>query len=269
MTSVPLRFTVLGETRVWRDEVELDPGPPLRRTLLALLLARSGSPVPLPDIVEALWADRPPARAVNMVHRHVGQLRRLLEPGLPNRAEGSLLLRGGGGYRLLAPAGSVDLVRFRTLVAAARDHGDPARAVEAYADALALRRGPAAGCPSSAPPHPVFTELDREYDAVVREAADLALRRGLAHRVLPALSESAVRHPLDEGLQALLVDALAATGRRAQALDVLRSTATRLTDELGVDPGPELTAARHRVTAEPATEEEEGEEEGEAGACHH
>ncbi|MEV5841116.1 BTAD domain-containing putative transcriptional regulator [Streptomyces sp. NPDC051985] len=265
MTSVPLRFTVLGETRVWRDEVELDPGPPLRRTLLALLLARSGSPVPLPDIVEALWADRPPARAVNMVHRHVGRLRRLLEPELPNRAEGSLLLRGGGGYRLLAPAGSVDLARFRALVAAARDHGDPARAVEAYADALALRRGPAAGCPSSAPPHPVFTELDREYDAVVREAADLALRRGLAHRVLPALSESAVRHPLDEGLQALLVDALAATGRRTQALDVLRSTATRLTDELGVDPGPELTAARHRVTTEPATEPATAEAREEGG----
>lgn len=247
MTPVPLRFTVLGDVRVWRDEVEVDPGPPLRRTLLALLLARSGSPVPLPDIVDSLWAaDRQPARAVNMVHRHVGALRRLLEPGLPNRAVGSLLLRGGGGYRLLAPVDSVDLLLFRQRVAGARklvEKHDTGRAVEEFADALALRYGPTAGCPAEAAPHPVFTELDREYDAVVREAADVALGCGAAGRVMPALTETATRHPFDEGLQSLLVRALTQTGRRAEALEVFRSTATRLTEELGVDPGPELTAA--------------------------
>jgi DNA-binding SARP family transcriptional activator len=79
MTSMPLQF----EVRVRREETEVESRPPLRRTLLALPLARTGSPVPLPDIVDALWADRPPAHAANMVHRHVGHLRRLLEPGLP------------------------------------------------------------------------------------------------------------------------------------------------------------------------------------------
>ncbi|MER6961324.1 BTAD domain-containing putative transcriptional regulator [Streptomyces sp. NPDC000618] len=252
MSPMPLRFTVLGEVRVWRGGAEVDPGPPLRRTLLALLLARAGSPVPLPEIVEALWADPPPARAVNMVHRHVGELRRLLEPGLPNRAEGSLLLRGAGGYRLLAPPDSVDLLILRQLVHTAREslrRGDPEQAVEVFADALALRRGPAAGCPAQAPPHPVFRELDREYDAVVREAADAALGCGRADHVLPAVSGSAARHPLDEGLQALLVRALTATGRRAQALEVFRATAARLTDELSVDPGPELIAAGRRAAA--------------------
>ncbi|MEV1069082.1 BTAD domain-containing putative transcriptional regulator [Streptomyces sp. NPDC050263] len=230
----------------------MDPGPPLRRTLLALLLAGAGSPVPLPEIVEALWADPPPARAVNMVHRHVGELRRLLEPGLPNRAEGGLLLRSAGGYRLLAPPDSVDLLILRQLVGSAREslrRDDPEQAVEAFADALALRRGPAAGCPAQAPPHPVFRELDREYDAVVREAAGAALGCGRADRVLPALSGSAARHPLDEGLQALLIRALAATGRRARALEVFRATAARLTDELSVDPGPELLAAGRRAAA--------------------
>ncbi|MGI5458527.1 BTAD domain-containing putative transcriptional regulator [Streptomyces sp. CA-249302] len=256
MTSMPWRFTVLGELRVWRDGAEVDPGPPLRRTLLALLLARAGSPVPLPDIVDALWADRPPARAVNMVHRHVGELRRLLEPELPNRAEGSLLLRGGGGYRLLAPSGSVDLLVFRELATTAREllRSDASeQAVSVFAEALALRHGSAAGCPSAAPPHPVFSDLDREYDAMVREAADAALRHGHADRVLPALSESAARHPLDEGLQALHIRTLAATGRRAEAREVFRATAARLTDELGVDPGAELNAARLWVTSGPGT----------------
>ncbi|MGW1780954.1 AfsR/SARP family transcriptional regulator [Streptomyces sp. NPDC002143] len=262
MSPMPLRFTVLGEVRVWRGGAEVDPGPPLRRTLLALLLARAGSPVPLPEIVEALWADPPPARAVNMVHRHVGELRRLLEPGLPNRAEGGLLLRGTGGYRLLTAPDSVDLLILRQLVHTAREslrRDDPEQAVEVFVDALALRRGPAAGCPAQAPAHPVFRELDREYDAVVREAADAALGCGRADRVLPALSGSAARHPLDEGLQALLVRALAATGRRAQALEVFRATAARLTDELSVDPGPELIAAGRRAAApQPQTQGAQG-----------
>lgn len=255
MTPIPLRFTVLGDVRVWRDGAEVDPGPPLRRTLLALLLARAGSPVPLADIVDALWEERPPTHAVNMVHRHVGALRRLLEPGLPNRAEGSLLLRGGGGYRLLAPSGSVDLQRFHQLAQQARDllrrndRNGTDTVVDLYVQALALRQGPAAGCPVQAPAHPVFTELDRAYDAVVREAAEVALGCGRADRVLPALSASAARHPLDEGLQARLLLALAATGRTAAALEVFRSTAARLADELGVDPGPELIDARRQVTA--------------------
>ncbi|MGW0579095.1 BTAD domain-containing putative transcriptional regulator [Streptomyces sp. NPDC002920] len=250
MTRMPLRFAVLGDVRVWRGEAEVDPGPPLRRTLLALLLARAGSPVPLADIVEALWADRAPARAVNMVHRHVGELRRLLEPGLPNRAEGNLLLRGVGGYRLRTPADSVDLLLFRQRVRTARDlrrDGELASAVEEFAGALALWRGPTAGCPAQAPAHPVFTELDREYDAVVREAAEVALGCGRAGRVLPTLTASAARHPLDEGLQSLLIHTLTACGHRAEALTVFRTTATRLTEDLGVDPGCELIAAQEQA----------------------
>ncbi|WP_329219416.1 tetratricopeptide repeat protein [Streptomyces sp. NBC_01485] len=250
MEPVELRFVVLGAVRVWRDGTEVDPGPPLRRTLLALLLARGGAPVAVSDLVEGLWADQPPARAVNMIHRHIGELRRLLEPGLPARAEGGLLIRGAGGYRLAVPAGSVDLLRFRELAARARDARraeQPVRAVAAFAEALALWQGPAAGCPAGAPAHPVFSGLDLEHAAAVREAADTALDCGTADRILPALADSASRHPLDEGLQARLVLALASTGRRAEALDVYRSTAARLADELGVDPGPELSAAHRRV----------------------
>ncbi|MFC8428315.1 ATP-binding protein [Streptomyces sp. NPDC057253] len=64
----------------------------------------------------------------------------------------------------------------------------------------------------------------------------------------------AARRPLDEGLQASLVLLLTATGRRAEALHVFRSTADRLAEELGVDPGPELIAARMRANAEPEPE---------------
>ncbi|WP_427925088.1 AfsR/SARP family transcriptional regulator [Streptomyces sp. cg40] len=265
MASAALRFAVLGAVRVWRDGTEVDPGPPLRRTLLALLLARAGSPVPLPEIVDGLWAQDPPARAVNMVHRHVGELRRLLEPELPSRAEGSWLVRGADGYRLTVPGGSVDLLRFRELASAARAlrrSGQQEQAVEIFTEALALWHGPAAGCPVQAPTHPVFTGLDLEYAAAVREAADTALDCGTADRVLSALSDSAARYPFDEGLQSRLVLALAATGRRAEAQEVYRSAAARLADDLGVEPGAELRAAHRQSVGDPVRETGAGEPAG-------
>ncbi|MGW3728637.1 AfsR/SARP family transcriptional regulator, partial [Streptomyces sp. NPDC000851] len=83
-----MRFEVLGPLRVWQGERELDLGYPQQRALLGLLLVQAGRPVQLSEIVDALWAGRPPATARNVVRRYAGSLRRLLEPGLPPRAPG-------------------------------------------------------------------------------------------------------------------------------------------------------------------------------------
>jgi DNA-binding SARP family transcriptional activator len=151
---VDLRFAVLGPVRVWRDGVELRPGPPTQRTLPALLVARAGRPVPLAEIVAVLWGDHPPASAVNVVHRHVGLLRRRPEPDLPTREPGRWLVRAGGGYRLDVPADSVDLLRFRAL--RERSRREPAAAAGLLLEALELWSGPAAAGVDS----PVFAELD-------------------------------------------------------------------------------------------------------------
>ncbi|MDX6419422.1 MAG: hypothetical protein QOG28_4042, partial [Trebonia sp.] len=108
-----LRFTVLGAVRAWRGEAELDLGPPQQRAILALLLARGGQPTSLSELVDLLWRADPPASAVNIVHRYVGMLRRVLERGLPSRAAGRWLVRRAGGYRVAADAGALDLLRFQ------------------------------------------------------------------------------------------------------------------------------------------------------------
>ncbi|MEU4932550.1 hypothetical protein AB0G54_39665 [Streptomyces yokosukanensis] len=56
-----MRFAVLGSVRMWRGSVELEQGPPKRRALLALLLVRSGHPVPLHEIVDVLWGQTLPS----------------------------------------------------------------------------------------------------------------------------------------------------------------------------------------------------------------
>jgi len=227
-------------------------GGPRERALLALLLVRAGQPVAVSEIVGVLWGPHPPHSAVNVVRRHVGALRRLLEPGLPARAAGRWLARDAGGYRWTADAGSLDLLRFRRL----RDEAcrvEPARAVELLTEALDLWQGPvAAGLPAQVRERAGFGAVERERLGAVREVADAALDAGAPEAVLPLLREAAADNPLDEPLLARLILALGALGRRSEALGVHRATSARLADELGIDPGAELHDAGRRVLQEPA-----------------
>ncbi len=246
-----VRFTVLGPVRAWHGRIEIDLGPPRRRTLLALLLINGGQPVSNGDIVDVLWGQEPPLTAVNQVHGHVGVLRRLMEPGLPPRAPGRWLIRAGGGYLLDVDSENLDLLRYRRLWHQAREvaaAGRPEQAIQLAVHALELWQGPAAdGIDRQARSHPVFAALDREYASATREAADLALLAGTPGPVLPIVEQAAARAPFDESLQARLVRMLAATGARAEALNVYQAARARLADELGIDPGPELRSAQVSV----------------------
>ncbi|MFE2970602.1 BTAD domain-containing putative transcriptional regulator [Streptomyces sp. NPDC059340] len=257
MAPEPVRFAVLGPVRVWRAGTELHLGRPQERALLALLLVRAGQPVSMSEIVDVLWGRRPPDTAVNVVHRHVGALRRLLEPGLPTRAPGHWLLRDTGGYRLVADSGSLDLLRFRALRVEGRraaSDGAPALAVDLFTEALSLWQGPAAhGIPVEARAHAAFGSLDDERLATVKEAADVALRAGVPGVVLPRLREAAADSPLDEPLMARLMLALSATGQRPEALSTYLTVSDRLADELGIDPGPELRDAHQAVLRDAAS----------------
>ncbi|WP_306820073.1 AfsR/SARP family transcriptional regulator [Streptomyces sp. DSM 40750] len=246
-----LRFEVLGPLRVCRGEAELDLGFPQQRALLGLLAVRSGRPVPVCEIVEVLWPERPPASAMNVVRRYAGSLRRLLEPGLPPRAPGRRLLRRAGGYLLEADEDEVDLLRFRALVKRGKRAAATGRseaALRHFVDALSGWRGPvAAGIPAAVRQHAVFAEVERELVRTTRMATDAALLCGGAELVLPRLRQAVELDPLDESSHAGLVMALAASGLQAEALAAYERVRRLLAEELGVAPGTELAAAHTRV----------------------
>ncbi|MFD9430799.1 BTAD domain-containing putative transcriptional regulator [Streptomyces sp. NPDC060002] len=252
-----MRFEVLGPVRVWREEGEereageLDPGFPQQRALLALLLTHAGRPVPTSEAVDVLWAERPPASALNVVRRYAGALRRLLEPGLPPRAPGRRLLRRTGGYLLEAATDEVDLLRFRELTRQgkrAAATGRPETAARQFVLALGEWRGPVAmGIPASAREHVQFTAVQRELLETARLAADAALLCGHAEQALPALRRATAHDPFDEPLHARLMLVLAACGLQAEALGAYEDVRRRLTRELGLTPGTELAAAHTRV----------------------
>ncbi|MCG7205571.1 AfsR/SARP family transcriptional regulator [Streptomyces arenae] len=246
-----LRFTLLGPVRAWRGAEELPLGPRQQRLLLAALLAGAGRPVPLSELIGLLWDGEPPVSAVNAVHRYVGSLRRLLEPGLPVRSPGRWLLRQAGSYLLRVDAEALDLLRFRALVRQARASvatGDLPAAVDTYLEALGLWQGNCAeDLGALAAVHPTFALLEHEYAPVVCEAATAALQCGRSGSVLPAVRQAADRCPLDEALQASVLLVLAADGKQAEAITRYHSIRNRLSDELGIDPGPALRAAHRSV----------------------
>ncbi|MGW6444446.1 ATP-binding protein [Lentzea sp. NPDC055074] len=81
-------------------------------------------------------------------------------------------------------------------------------------------------------------------------AVDEAVRLALLRDDLAGLEALAAAHPLREDVQARLMLALNAAGRRSDALAVFARVRTALADDLGVDPGEALAAAHLTVLRE-------------------
>ena len=253
--AVTYRYLVLGATQVLRPD---GSGVPLAggrlRALLAALAASAGRPVPPGELVEQVWAegDRPADEAAAL-QALVGRLRR----ALGREAVESV----PGGYRLAAGPDDIDLFRFERLAAegaAVLDAGEPGAAASVLDGALALWRGPAlADLPARhLDPSAVRAEQRHAQAHRHRLAAEVAL--GRAEQVLAEIIALTADAPLDEPLHALLIRALRAAGRQAEALQAYEEVRTRLADRLGADPGAELRALHAQLLTGEETESHSG-----------
>ncbi|HEY8980826.1 MAG TPA: BTAD domain-containing putative transcriptional regulator [Streptomyces sp.] len=263
------RLQILGPLRIWRDGVELDPGPRQQSYLLAVLLARAGKPISTSELVDLVWAEDVPASAVNILQKYVSALRKLLEPLRPLREAGNFLHRRGTSYLFTAKPATLDLVAFRDLVDAAKAaltcHDDET-ALGHYAEALGLWHGPAGdGIADGTAATTLFAALDNEFYDACTTAAELAVSTGHPERVLAALQLAASMGPFNEPVLAGLIGVLAAAGRQAEALTVFRQVRDRLADELGIDPGPALEEAQRRILTQLPASRPEPEPRQEAG----
>lgn len=248
---VGVQFNLLGPVRAWRGQAEVDLGPNQQRALLALLLVRANQFVTTDDLIELLWEGNPPGSAINVIHKYICAIRRLLEPNLKARTSGRWLTRQGVAYRLAADESTSDLIAFRRMVEdarSARARHRPTDALDLLMEALGQRRGACGeGLELYGRHRDYFTAVDQEYAAAVAEAADAALASARPMRILPLLRQVASDEPLNESLQARLILLLAATGQQARALSHYQAVRERLSDELGVDPGTEMRTAHGQV----------------------
>ncbi|MGW4213494.1 BTAD domain-containing putative transcriptional regulator [Lentzea sp. NPDC004789] len=242
-----VEFRVLGTVEVRVDGRELMMGHARQLCVLVALLHDVGRPVPVDRILHRVWGDDLPHRERNALYGYLSRLRR----GLADAGEVTVT-RQRAGYVLSADADTLDLHRFRSLIAEARS-SDDGRAAELFARALALWRGtPFAGL-STRWIDGLRTTLEDERFSAVLDRNDVALKLGRESEVLAEMIEETIAHPLDERLAGQVIQALHRCGRHAEAERHYAQLRRRLADELGVDPGPQVREIHERpVTGSPA-----------------
>ncbi|MEV4010826.1 BTAD domain-containing putative transcriptional regulator [Nonomuraea angiospora] len=247
-----LRFAVLGPVRAWRDGQELDLGTPLQRSILGMLLLREGHAVTPNEMIDAVWGEDAPPRALGALRTYVSRLRTVLEPDRPARSRPELLTSIGRGYALRLPDGSLDLVRFERGVhdsESARKGGRLREAAKGLREALSLFEGePLAGTVGPYSEHQRDRLVERRI-SVVETLMDVDLELGNHAKVVSELIALTADHPLREKLRAQLMLAYYRCGRQGDALNVFTETREALIEELGIEPGPELAALHQRILA--------------------
>lgn len=241
-------YQLLGEVGILVDGAPGRIGGARARRLLGVLLLSEGRVVSLDRIMEAVWAESPPANAVDTLRTYVARLRKAL-------AEADTALAGDlqtvqNGYRIDCNA-SVDATRFESALAQARTAAsikDHQAAIEALVMGLELWSGPALG-----------EFADEEW--AVGDATRLNLLRvdaeellvqsrinvGEGATVLADLERLIAEHPLRENFRSQRMTALHQVGRTTEAIREFSAFSDFLAEESGLEPSPKLVELEARI----------------------
>jgi predicted ATPase/DNA-binding SARP family transcriptional activator len=213
------------------------------RALLARLAIDAGRTVGVDRLVDDLWDEDPPASARNALQVYVSHLR--------GRLGREAVLTLGGGYRLEVAPDRVDAHVFERLVAVAMGQRSAGRAREAVAtlDAgLRLWRGEAMSDLADYAFAVVEAARLRELRATALEhLAEALLETGDLDRLTGRLAPALRDFPFRDRLRAAVMTGLYRQGRAVDALALYAEVVDQLRAELGLEPGPTLTALQHAI----------------------
>ncbi len=219
-----MQLNVLGPVRIVDDAgVELDVRPQLRR-LAALLVVAGPAGMTSDQIAEHLAGSTVDSSAIRTA---VSRLRSMLGPRIESAA---------GGYRLSLAVDEFDVARFEHACAAALEADAPAR-VDLLTQAVAQWRGNAleefadeAWAMSTA------VRLDEARAGATENLAAALVETGRSPEAITLLGPHLQLHPYRERPVALLMQALAASGRVTDALRAFQRFQVVLRDEIGIEP---------------------------------
>lgn len=233
-----LRFNILGPIEGWSDGTRLRLGGVIQERVLATLLLEPGKVIPVSRLVEAAWDEEPPTTAPHQVRKAVADLRRRIPGGA------DVLVTDGPGYRVAQEQCEIDVAEFGLLIREAKlkaSDGRTAEAVEILRGALALWRGPVLSGGGGPVIEAASTSIEERRLTAAEQLFELQLALGDTAELIVEMRELVQQHPLRESLRGQLMLALYRSGRQAEALDEYGRVRELLAEELGIDPGPNLT----------------------------
>lgn len=237
-----VRVRLLGPVRA------IGPNGPLAlrgltaRTVLARLALSAGSAVGVDQLTDALWGDDPPLDPSQSLRSIISRLRAQLGR--------DAIVTEGTGYRLDAAQVEVDLTEVEAIIKTGNlpDH-DPAD----LSAKLELWTGEAlTDVASTTTFEPERARIAELRSQLVDGHHEAMLQRGRAAETLADLERDAATAPLREATQLLLMRALDACGRTADALRVGDEYRTRMIDQTGLGPSLDHEALIRALLSPPA-----------------
>jgi predicted ATPase/DNA-binding SARP family transcriptional activator len=225
--SSPVRIDVLGPLRVLRpDGGDTTPRAAQQRLALMGLVAARPDGVLVDDLVELLWPGGAPS--ANALQAVLSKLRKVISPIDVVLEHGRYVLRGDLDTDLdeldrVHAAGDVDAIESLVRGVPLTELGDEPLAVGVRRRVDALVGGARA----------------RRLESIVRGPDPGA--------ALPELTLLGEHDPHDERWWALRMIAQYRTGNQAAALRLFQDARTRLGDDLGLEPGPELREVERQI----------------------
>jgi DNA-binding SARP family transcriptional activator len=205
-----------------------------RKALLAALALSARRVVSTDRLIDIIWGDDAPAKAVNSLQSHVSYLRGVL-------GDRSAIRGHPPGYVLDLDGEATDADTAQRLIDEGLRSADPACRMDKLRAAVALWRGPALSDLAGLPWFDEQAQRLRQLLLRARQAlVECRLALGEHDQVIVQLEALCREYPLHEQLHGLLMLALYRAGRQADALAAYRDLRRGLNDELGIDPGRAL-----------------------------
>jgi DNA-binding SARP family transcriptional activator len=250
-------YLLSGAVEARVDGTAVTLGGPKQRCVLAVLLSNHGSVVSIDRLIDAVWEDDAPPKALISVRSYVANLRRILNAACPEDAGPQRLESRPNGYRLnLLVGDSVDLYRFEALVSVGRTAlvgDDPGGAVGSLGEALALWHGDPFGefaYRDFAAPHALRFAALRA--TAIEARLDAALQLGAAADLVPDIEAAVAEDPVQERLWGHLMLALYRAGRTADAVRAFDRACTILRREIGNAPSEGLLTLFEKISDDAA-----------------
>ncbi|WP_112137986.1 AfsR/SARP family transcriptional regulator [Glycomyces dulcitolivorans] len=232
-----LDVRLLGPLEVRIDGAEAAVPRGKTATILAILLDEANSVVPLDSLIRAVYGLELPRDPDTQIQNAVGVLRGKLG------AARDRIETVGRAYRLRIAPAELDLLRCKANEDRARTlrlEGRTGEAAAALREALAEWRGPALADQAGTAVEAIRRRYDEHRLTLLERRLDLDLELGRHADVVDELRQVVAAHGTRQRLTALLMRALHAAGRIAEAADAFAALKERLAEALGVDPDREL-----------------------------